>query len=105
MNDNILLKLQSILHTRKNASPDESYTARLYAGGIEAITRKINEEAAEVVDAAKCEDNAQLTHEVSDLLFHCLVLLSNKNIPFTDVEDELRRRFGMSGLVEKASRQ
>ncbi len=100
-----LTKLAEILEQRKTAKADESYVASLYESGIEKILAKINEEAEEVIDAAKEEDAEHLIHEVADLWFHCMVMLAHKNLHHEDVLVELEKRFGISGLVEKAQRE
>lgn len=88
------------------AHPQEnSYTSRLLSGGVEAIGTKIVEEAVEVVEAAGEEGRSHLVHEVGDLLYHTLVLMRLKNCSLDDVERELARRFGVSGIEEKASRK
>jgi phosphoribosyl-ATP pyrophosphohydrolase len=91
------------------ANPSEgSYTSQLLAGGVEKIGAKITEEAAELVEAAaeQGEPGRQhFLHEAADLVYHLLVLLRHKNCSLADVEAELTRRFGVSGLEEKASRK
>ncbi|HVF64989.1 MAG TPA: bifunctional phosphoribosyl-AMP cyclohydrolase/phosphoribosyl-ATP diphosphatase HisIE [Casimicrobiaceae bacterium] len=89
---------------RRSADPASSYVASLLAKGDDAILKKIGEEATETVIAAKGTDPGQLTHEIADLWFHCLVLLARKGLGPDDVLRELARRHGTSGLVEKASR-
>jgi len=98
-------KLAAVLEARKGASPDSSYVAGLYAAGLEAMLAKVDEEAAEVIAAAGEEDLRALVHEVADLWFHCLVLLAARGLHPRDVTAELERRFGVSGLEEKAGRQ
>lgn len=100
----ILARLAEVLESRRQADPDKSYVARLYRDGLDAILRKISEEATETVLAAKTGDVGQITHEVADLWFHTLVLLSHQGLQPGDVLDELARRFGISGLEEKAAR-
>lgn len=105
MNKNDTLKrLAEILEQRKSALADESYVASLYESGLDKILAKIIEEAGETVDAAREEDSEHLIHEVADLWFHCMVLLAQKNLSHEEVLLELDRRFGISGLVEKAQR-
>ena len=101
----ILQHLALILEQRKSADPAKSYVARLYAGGLDLIRKKIGEEATEVVIAAGHDDDAALIHEVADLWFHLLVALSARGIGYESVLAELGRRFGISGVEEKASRQ
>lgn len=103
MND-ILKQLDSVLEQRKNAEPDSSYVAKLYATGLDAILKKIGEEATETVMAAKDGSREQIIYEVADLWFHCMVLLAQQDISSDDVLNELARRFGLSGLEEKANR-
>ena len=99
-----LQDLAEILEQRKGAKAEESYVASLYESGLEKILDKINEEAAETIEAAKEADNKHLIHEVADLWFHCMVLLAQKKLSHEDVLEELNQRFGISGLVEKAQR-
>jgi phosphoribosyl-ATP pyrophosphohydrolase len=89
---------------RAAASPEESYTAKLLAAGIQRVARKLGEEATEAVIAAVAEDRAGLTGEAADLLYHLLVLLRAADVPLADVMGELERRTAQSGLAEKASR-
>lgn len=110
MNDSsTLFALTTLIADRKANPPSEkSYVVSLLNGGTAKIGGKIIEEAGEVVEAAEeagPEGRAHLIHEVADLLFHTLVLLGLKDIPFSDVEAELARRFGVSGIVEKESRK
>ena len=100
----ILARLALVLEERKQAEPDSSYVARLYAKGLDAILKKIGEEATETVMAAKDGDPARITAEVADLWFHCLVLLAQQGLGPEQVLAELDRRFGLSGITEKASR-
>jgi phosphoribosyl-ATP pyrophosphohydrolase len=100
----ILERLAQILEERKQADPDSSYVARLYAKGLDAILKKIGEEATETVMAAKDGDPVRITAEVADLWFHCLVLLAHQGMGPDRVLAELDRRFGLSGITEKATR-
>jgi phosphoribosyl-ATP pyrophosphohydrolase len=100
----ILTQLTKILEQRKGAAPDSSYVASLYDKGLDAILKKIGEEATETVMAAKDGDNDKIVYEVADLWFHTLVLLAEKNLSADDVLNELARRFGVSGHDEKAAR-
>ena len=102
--DEILSTLEKILEQRKSAKDDNSYVASLYNQGTDKILNKISEESAEVIKAAKDEGNDKIIHEVADLWFHTLVLLRHKNISVKEIETELIRRFGVSGLAEKAAR-
>lgn len=108
-NSEILAKLTEILEQRKTAAPDSSYVAGLYAKGLDAILKKIGEEATETVMAAKDVaangDRTKMVYEVADLWFHTMVLLAQHDLSADDVLNELARRFGVSGLEEKASRK
>jgi len=104
----ILKQLSDILETRKSESPDQSYVASLHAKGLNKILEKVGEEATETILAAK---DAQLhgktqdvIHETADLWFHTLVMLSHLGQSAEPVLKELERRFGISGIEEKASR-
>lgn len=101
----ILTELTQVLKARKGAAPDSSYVSGLYAQGLDAILKKIGEEAAETVIAGKNGDPRQVTHEVADLWFHTLVLLVHLGLDADAVLAELARRFGVSGLAEKARRE
>ena len=100
----ILDRLADTLEARKQASPDSSYVARLYAKGTDAILKKIGEEATEIVMAAKDGQSERIIYEVADLWFHTLVLLAHSGLKPQDVLDELARREGLSGLTEMATR-
>lgn len=100
----ILKELTAVLEQRKNAAPDSSYVASLYAKGQDAILKKIGEEATETVMAAKDGDADKIVYETADLWFHTLVMLSQQGLSSDDVLAELGRRFGLSGLEEKARR-
>ncbi len=104
---NILARLSAVIEDRKAARPPGSYTSRLLDGGPPRIGAKIREEAAELVEAAEAQpaDPGAIVHEAADLLYHALVLLAACNLGLADVEAELARRFGISGLEEKASRK
>lgn len=104
MSDAILHNLAAILEARKQADPDSSYVARLYAKGLDAILKKVGEEATETVLAAKNGDTDHLVRETADLWFHTLVMLAHQGLGPDAVLNELLHRFGTSGLVEKASR-
>lgn len=99
-----LQKLAEVLEARKGADPDSSYVAKLYGKGLDAILKKIGEEATETVMAAKDGEAEKIIYEVADLWFHTLVLLKQQNLEPQQVLDELERRFGLSGLEEKANR-
>lgn len=98
-------KLAAVLESRKGADPASSYVAGLYAKGLDAILKKIGEEATETVIAAKNGEAGPLLHEIADLWFHTLVLLAHQGLEPDDVLAELERRFGLSGLEEKGRRE
>lgn len=100
----ILKKLTETLEARKKDDPTKSYTASLYRDGLEAILKKVNEEAFETIIAARQGDDKELIHEVADLWFHTLVLMAHKNLSAEDILNELARRDGTSGIEEKESR-
>lgn len=101
----ILSELAAVLEERKTQDPESSYVARLYDKGLDAILKKIGEEATETVMAAKDGVPDKIVYEVADLWFHSLVLLAHQGLGPDQVLSELQRRFGLSGLDEKASRQ
>ena len=110
----ILQQLMTVIENRKRNRPSKSYTTKLLDGGVDAIGAKVLEEAAELVEAsreveaAKLVDNRlhkALTYEAADLIYHLLVMLAHGGITWAEVETELARRFGISGLDEKASRK
>ncbi|HEX4857944.1 MAG TPA: phosphoribosyl-ATP diphosphatase [Usitatibacteraceae bacterium] len=100
----ILFRLEQTLGERRGAPPGTSYVASLHHKGIDAVLKKIGEEATETILAAKEGDRTHLTRESADLLFHLLVLLGECDIPFEQVLAELERREGVSGIAEKQSR-
>jgi len=100
-----LEQLAAVIEQRKTADPEGSYVAGLYAKGLDEILKKVGEEAVETVIAAKGGDTAQLVHETADLWFHTLVMLASRGLGPVDILDELDRRFGLSGLEEKARRR
>ena len=104
VNETVLTQLATVLEARKQAAPDSSYVAKLYHKGLDSILKKIGEEATETVMAAKDGEKDKIVYEVADLWFHTLVLLAQQNLHPDDVLTELARRFGLSGLVEKANR-
>ena len=104
MSDDILQRLMAVLASRKDADPDSSYVAGLYQKGLDTILKKIGEESAETIIAAKSGDKQQIVHETADLWFHCLVMLAQQDLEAQQVLDELDRRFGLSGIEEKAAR-
>lgn len=100
----ILETLEQVIVARKGESPDRSYTSRLLAGGVSKVGGKVTEEAGELVQAAAAETDARVVSEAADLIYHTLVLLACRGLSLAQVEDELARRFGVSGLDEKAAR-
>ncbi len=105
--DSIFARLMAVIEDRKANPPAKSYTTGLLAGGVEKIGAKITEEAAEVVAAAAEPGDAGRTHtiaEAADLIYHLFVMLGYRDIKLAEVESELARRFGISGLDEKAAR-
>ena len=97
--------LQARIAIRAAASPDESYTARLIARGMEKCAQKLGEEATEAVIAAVTGNRAELVKESADLLYHLLVMLRAADLPLAEVMAELDSRTAQSGLAEKASRK
>ena len=104
MSGQILNELYAVLQERKTAASDKSYVASLYAGGMEKIAKKVGEEATEVVIAGLNGKDSEIVSEMSDLWFHCMVLLAHQDISPEQVLVELSNRFGRSGIEEKASR-
>ena len=105
MSTDTINELFRILKERAGADPSRSYVAGLYAKGTDHILKKIGEEAAELLIAGKGGAEGEIIHETADLWFHSLVLLAYNDIDSDKVMTELERRFGQSGLEEKASRQ
>jgi phosphoribosyl-ATP pyrophosphohydrolase len=95
----------AVLASRKDADPDSSYVAGLYHKGLDSILKKIGEESAETIIAAKSGDKQKIVYETADLWFHCLVMLAQQNLDVRLVLEELERRFGVSGIDEKAARE
>ena len=100
----ILQRLANTIESRKAAEPGSSYVASLHAKGIDAILKKVGEEATETILAAKGEDKLHIVKETADLWFHTLVMLSWHGLTPNDVLDELAKREGVSGITEKLSR-
>ena len=101
----ILQRLERAIAERQSADPSTSYVASLNAKGLDAILKKIGEEATETVLAANAGDKAAIVHETADLWFHCLVMLQRQGLDVAQVLAELERREGRSGIDEKASRK
>jgi len=108
MSDSVLKQLSEVLKSRKQASADDSYVASLHQKGLNKILEKVGEESVETIlaarDAQQTGDNSKLVYETADLWFHSLVMLSHLDIEADEVLSELERRFGLSGLEEKANR-
>ncbi|MBS3964751.1 MAG: phosphoribosyl-ATP diphosphatase [Methylomonas sp.] len=100
----VLQQLADVLEQRKQQSDEPSYVAGLYAKGLDHILKKIGEEATETIIAAKDGDPQKIVYETADLWFHSLVMLAHCGLGPQAVLDELQRRFGLSGLQEKAQR-
>jgi phosphoribosyl-ATP pyrophosphohydrolase len=101
----VLERLEAVIAERRGADPASSWVARLNAKGLDAVLKKIGEEATEVVIAGKSGDREAIVREVADLWFHCLVMLEREGVALEAVLAELERREGRSGVEEKASRE
>ncbi|MDE2562310.1 MAG: phosphoribosyl-ATP diphosphatase [Sphingomonadales bacterium] len=99
-----LSRLEATVARRLAADPSTSYVAKLHARGLGKIAQKLGEEAVETVIAALSGTGEDLVGEAADLLFHLMVLLGEKQVPFGAVLAELERREGVSGIAEKAAR-
>ncbi len=100
--------IDTLYHTiqeRKNADPEKSWTAKLLSKGENTILKKVVEEAGEYCFAHKDNDEPEMVYEAADLTYHMLVALASKNISPDRIKQELARRFGMSGIAEKNSRE
>ncbi len=102
--DEVLARLAQVIEQRRQADPDKSYVARLFGKGLDAILKKVGEEATETVMAAKDGEPDKVVYEVADLWFHSLLVLSHFGLTPSHVLAELARREGLSGLEEKARR-
>lgn len=106
--DSVLAQLTAVLEARKLASPDSSYVAQLHGKGLDKILKKVGEECAETIiaakDAQRSGECADVIYETADLWFHTLVMLSHLGQDYRAVLGELERRFDLSGLAEKAAR-
>ncbi len=101
----VLDELAATIAARRGGDPDSSWTAKLFAKGPEKCAEKFGEEAVEAIIEAVRGDRAALTCEAADVLYHLLVMLAARDVPLSDVLDELARRRGIGGIDEKASRQ
>jgi len=99
-----LERIAAAINERKGGDPEKSYVAKLFAKGDDAMLKKIGEEATEVVLAAKTGERLQLVREITDLWFHCMIVLARHGLGPADVLAELQRREGISGIDEKAAR-
>ena len=99
-----LQRLAATIEERKFADPDTSWTAKLLSKGPEKCAEKFGEEAVEAIIEAVKGDRDKLVSEAADALYHLLVMLAARNLTLADVEAELDRREGRSGIAEKASR-
>ena len=104
MSNDVLNRLSELLEQRKVGDPTSSYVAKLYAKGMDAILKKVGEEAAETIIAAKNNDKQAIIYETADLWFHTLIMLAKADLKPQDVLNELARREGLSGIDEKNSR-
>jgi phosphoribosyl-ATP pyrophosphohydrolase len=104
-NANILERIAQTINERKGGDPAKSYVAKLFAQGDDAMLKKIGEEATETVLAAKGGDRLHLVREVTDLWFHCMIVLARHGVGPGDVLAEMQRREGISGIDEKAARK
>jgi phosphoribosyl-ATP pyrophosphohydrolase len=104
MADFSLAELETIIHQRAHSGDADSWTAKLFAKGMDKAAQKLGEEAVETVIAAVKGDNKAVVSESADLLYHWLVVLGIAGIPLEDVLKELESRTGRSGIAEKASR-
>ncbi len=105
--DSVFAKLMTTIESRRANPPPNSYTAKLFEGGVKKIRNKIVEEAAELFEAAAEPEPSGRSHvlyEAADLVYHLFVLLAVQDIALAELEQELARRFGTSGLDEKATR-
>ena len=100
----VLERLEAVIAQRRAADAGTSYVASLERKGLDAILKKVGEEATEAVIAAKGGDRDAIVHETADLWFHCLVMLSHRGVALAEVLAELERREGTSGIDEKNSR-
>ena len=105
MADSILEQLAQTLEERKQADPETSYVAKLHHKGLDSILKKVGEEATETIIASKGGKKDEIIYETADLWFHSMVMLSHHDLGPDDVLNELARRFGLSGIEEKANRK
>ncbi len=106
--ETIFTRLMNVIEDRKERMPEHSYTTQLFRGGTGKIADKILEEAEELIEAAnetEGDPRGSIIHEAADLIYHVFVMLAHRDVRLADVEAELARRFGISGLDEKAARE
>ena len=101
----VLARVADVIAERRRTRPEKSYVVSLLDAGLPKISGKIAEESGELIEALPQNDAAHTAHEAADLIFHALVGLESAGVPLDDVFAQLRKRFGISGLDEKASRQ
>ena len=104
-NTSILDRIADTINERKDGDPAKSYVAQLFSKGDDAMLKKIGEEATETVLAAKSGDRLHLVREVTDLWFHCMIVLARHGVGPADVLAEMQRREGISGIDEQAARK
>lgn len=104
MAEEILFQLFEVIKDRKKNLPENSYTTRLFKKGENEIGKKIGEEGAELLMAMVKKDPQAIIYETADLWYHILVMLSFYDIELSEILEELKKRFGLSGLEEKAKR-
>lgn len=105
--ESVLHRLMQTIESRRGESTGKSYTAKLLSGGLEKIGVKIREESEELIEAADETGDQGREHfisEAGDVIYHLFVMLAAKDVSLSEVESELQRRFGVSGLDEKANR-
>ena len=100
----VIAELYKVICQRRDHPRPDSYVSSLLRKGPDQVLKKVGEESCEVILAAKNQDPPALIHELADLTFHLLVLMADQNIPPSTITNELKRRFGTSGLTEKAGR-
>jgi phosphoribosyl-ATP pyrophosphohydrolase/phosphoribosyl-AMP cyclohydrolase len=101
----VIARVAAVIGKRRRERPEKSYVVSLLDGGLAKINGKITEESAELTEALLEKDPGDIAHEAADLIFHTLVGLEATGVPADAVFAELRRRFGVSGIDEKASRK
>jgi phosphoribosyl-ATP pyrophosphohydrolase len=104
MADDVISRLAAVIHERRQAAPETSYTRQLIDAGPLRPAKKLGEEATETIIAALGEDDERLRSEAADLIYHLLVLLECRSVPIAGVLAELERRFNKTGVAEKAGK-